>query len=212
MLPVDPKIAMRFMGYMYVTRGKASSHQGDSHLISGVRRLKIENRMTPSTGTVKITDFLDVSRKLSELGGNPPGKLALLPINFETATSIDELLQASETLTIGKLLREQGLPLDNLVDRSRRPPYIKNKSHEWVAPILFVAVSWYSQNPALVSVALDVVGNYATAFFGGLRGNREVTLNIVVQKKSGLCRKISYHGPAEGLKDLARVVREAGDE
>jgi hypothetical protein len=138
--------------------------------------------------------------------------VALLPINVETAKSVTEFLQASEAATIKKLLRAEGLPLDDIVDRSRRPPYVKNKSHEWVAPILFVTASWYSQNPALVSIALDVLGNYATAFFNGLRGSRDVSLNIVFQKKNGACKKIAYNGPVDGLKDLAKVIRGVGDE
>ena len=68
--------------------------------------------------------------------------------------------------------------------------------------------SLYSQNQALVSVALNVLGNYATDFFKGIGGTHEVDLNIVVGKANRTFKKITYRGPIEGLKDLAKVIRE----
>jgi len=158
--------------------------------------------------TTEVTDYLDVVKKMADLGCRCPERMALLPINFESATSIGELLQASEAATIKKLFLAEDLPLDEIVDRSQRPPYVKNKSHDWVAPIIFVSASLYSQNQSLVSVALNVLGNYATDFFKGSGGTREVSLNIVVVTEKKTYRKIAYKGPVEGLKGLAEVVRE----
>src|ERR1700676_1824856 len=138
--------------------------------------------MPISAATTKITDYVDVSKKMADLGCRYPERMALLPINFESATSISEFLQASEAATIKKLLLAEALPLDDIVDRSQRPPYLKNKSHEWIAPIIFISASLYSQNQELVSVALNVLGNYATDFFKGIGETHEVNLNIVVGK------------------------------
>ena len=52
-----------------------------------------------------------------------------------------------------------------------------------MAPILFVSAALFSQNPDLVSLALNVIGNYATEFFRGERGEHEVRLDVVVEKK-----------------------------
>jgi hypothetical protein len=168
--------------------------------------------MPVSSATTKITDYVDVSKKMADLGCRCPERMALLPINFESATSIAELLQASEAATIKKLLLAEALPIDDILDRSQRPPYVKNKWHEWVAPILFVSASLYSQNPTLVSVALNILGNYATDFFKGSHGVHEVRLNIVVGKKNKTYKRIAYQGPIEGLKDLPEVIREVADE
>ena len=162
--------------------------------------------------TTTISDYIDVSKKIADLGCRYPQGMALLPINFESATSRGEFLQASESATIKKLLRAQAVPLDDIVDRSERPPYIKNKSHEWVAPIIFVSASMYAQNQMLVSVALNVLGNYATDFFKGTHATHDVNLNIVVEKKNKTYKKISYKGPVEGLKDLSQVIQEATDD
>lgn len=160
--------------------------------------------------TTKITDYVEVSKKMADLGCRYPERMALLPINFESAMSISEFLQASEAATIKKLLLAESLPLDDIVDRSQRPPYVKNKSGDWVAPIVFVSASMYSQNQALVSLALNVLGNYATDFFKGSPRVHDVTLKIVVEKKNKTCKKITYQGPIDGLKDLAEVIREVG--
>ncbi len=163
--------------------------------------------------TTNISDYINVSKKMADLGCRYPDRLALLPVNFKSASSITEFLQASEAATIRKLLLAEGLPLDDILNQSQRPPYLKNKSHEWVAPVIFISASLYSQNPALVSVALSVLANYATDFFKGMGGTHEVSLNIVSEKKKNESYKqVSYKGPVGGLKDLAEVIREVMNE
>ena len=135
-----------------------------------------------------------------------------MPVNVESAASIADLLQASETATIKKLLLAGGLPVDDIVERGQRPPYMKNKSYEWVAPTLFVTGALYSQNQAYISVALSVLANYATDFFRGKGGIHEVNLDIVLEKKKNeTYKRISYHGPIAGLSELADVIREVNE-
>jgi hypothetical protein len=167
--------------------------------------------MKISAPTINITDYVNVRQRATDLGCRCPERIALLPINFESANSIGELLQASEASTIKTLLLAEAVPLDDIVDRNQRPPYVKNKSHEWIAPIMFISGSLYSQNPALVSVALNVLGNYATEFFRGSVGSREVNLNVVVGSKNGSHKKIAYQGPVEGLKNLVDIIREVAE-
>jgi len=157
-----------------------------------------------------ITEYVNVSRKCAELGCKNPERFALLPVNFDSASSQTELLQASEAATIRKLFVAEGLPIDDIVDRSHRPPYVKNKSNEWVAPVVFISASLYSQNPALVSMALSVLANYATDFFKGASKIPEVKLDVVVEKKRNESyKRLSYSGPVAGLKDLTDTIRDA---
>jgi hypothetical protein len=160
-----------------------------------------------------ITDYIDVSRKAADLGCSCPQGMALLPVNFESAASVADLLQAAEAATIRKLLVAEALTVDDITDKSQRLPYVKNKSFEWVAPVLFVSASLCSQNPALVAVALNVLANYATEFFQGMGGGvHEVNLEIVVGNKNKTYKKITYKGPVEGLKDLAKVIDEVSNQ
>jgi hypothetical protein len=62
-----------------------------------------------------------------------------------------------------------------------------------------------------VSLALNVLGNYATDFFKGTNPTPNIKLNIVVEKKNKTCKSISYEGPVDGLKDLRNIVREVGE-
>ena len=163
-------------------------------------------------GTTTVTDYVDVRGKIAELGCISPKGIALLPLNFESATCIADLRQASEAATIKKLFLAEQILVGEITEKSQRPLYIKNKSFEWVAPTLFISASLYSQNPTCVAVALNVLANYATEFFRGMGSSNDVSLNIVLEKKEKVCKKISYQGPVEGLKGLPAIIKEIGDE
>src|ERR1035441_5974735 len=160
--------------------------------------------------TASTTDYVNVITRSNDLGCLYPQRgLALLPVNFESASSIGDLLQTSETATIKKLFLAEGIPVGDIVDRNQRPPYIKNKHYEWVAPTLFVTAALYSQNPAIVSVALGVLANYATDFFKGKSGAHEVNLDIVLEKKKyESYLRVSYRDPIAGLSELPDAIRE----
>lgn len=163
--------------------------------------------------TTTISEYIDVRQRISDLGCLSPTGLALLPSNFETAPTVSEFRQGSESATVRTLLRTSEVPLDEIVSKDRRPPYVQNNAFEWVAPMLFVSVGVLSQNASYLSVALSVIANYATDFFKGMTGDNEVQMDIVVERsKSKVCKKISYKGPPEGLKDLSEVIRAASDE
>jgi hypothetical protein len=165
--------------------------------------------------STNITDYPNVRNRLAELGCNDPRGFAILPVNFESAHSIADFRNLSEAATVKKLLRNADLPHGDLVDRESRPPYIQNNTFEWVAPTLFISGSLASENPYLVSVALGTIANYVTGFLNGFAGssNHTVKVDIVVeQNKTAACKKITYEGPPEGLKDLAEVVRATSNE
>lgn len=78
---------------------------------------------------ISTSEYINVAEKMADLQCQlPETGLALLPLNFESATSIADLRHASQTSTLKKLLVKEGLPLNDIVERSRRPPYVKNKS------------------------------------------------------------------------------------
>jgi hypothetical protein len=162
-----------------------------------------------------ITACGDIAARMEELGcAYPTSGIALLPVNFATASQSEDLLQASEAATVKKLLKEAGIPVDDVFGPGRRPMYIKNKSSDWAAPILLVSAALYSQNPTAVSVALNIIGNYATDFLRGRwPGRDEAKLDIVVQTKGTKSfKRISYSGPADGIRGLDGVVRKVFDD
>jgi hypothetical protein len=162
-----------------------------------------------------ITTYIDVTARMEELGcAYPRAGIALLPVNFASASAAADLLQASESATVKKLLKEADIPVDNILVPGRRPMYIKNKSADWAAPILFVTAAFYSQNPSAISVALNIIGNYATDFLRGRsHEGDEAKLDIVVEAKGASSfKKISYSGPADGIRGLDSIVRRVLDD
>ncbi|MCX7113608.1 MAG: hypothetical protein NTX45_26670 [Proteobacteria bacterium] len=153
--------------------------------------------------TTTISEYIDVRKRISDLGCLSPTGLALLPSNFETASTVSDFRQVSESATVRVLLRTSEVPLDEIVGKDWSPPYVQNNAFEWVAPTLFVSVAVLSQNASYLSVALSVIANYVTDFFKGMSGNKEVHMDIVVERlNSKVCKKITYKSPPDGLKDL----------
>lgn len=164
--------------------------------------------------TTFVSDYPSVADRISALGCDfPESGVALLPLNFESATSVAEFRQPSEASTVKTLLRTAGLPYAEIVPRDKRPPYVHNNAFEWVAPTIFISAGVLSQNPDVVSVALGVLANYVTDFFKGRGKDAAIKLDVVVEStKAKTCKRISYEGTAEGLRELAEVIRRISSE
>lgn len=160
--------------------------------------------------SVEVSDFINVHQKLNELGAEyPTDGMALLPPNISTAESIGDLKQASEAATIRKLLRQSDVPVRDILSKEKRPPYVKNKSSDWVSPIIFVSATLWSNNPDLVSVALNIVSSYIYDTFKGVTGSRTAKISVVIEDPNGKSTRIDYEGPSDAMKDLAKLVKEA---
>lgn len=156
-----------------------------------------------------VTDYSDFQERLSERGFLVPTQLALLPSNLETAKQSDELFFASSAATIRKLLKQSGIVETPIESPTKKLPELQQNDFSLVLPALFVGYSLWSQNPALLNVALSVVGNYATDFFKGIAGQRKVRLDIVIERSRGKeFKRIRFEGSPDELKDLPKVIRE----
>ena len=160
----------------------------------------------------KVEDYVDVEKRLGELGCRPALGLAMLPENFRSAGKIADFRQMSKASTVKKLFRAAGLELTDLVDRPQRPPYIHNNYADWVAPTLFLSSALWSQNPNAVSVALSIIANYLTDLFKGIQ-SPTVKLEFVVEKtKSRKCMMVKYEGDVAGIASLESVLRKVVDD
>jgi hypothetical protein len=159
----------------------------------------------------QISDYADIVHRAQYLGCQIPSGIAILPRNFATAQSAEELLFESETPTVRVLWRKAGVVETPILTTSQKTAQISEKSFEaWIAPTIFVSLSLLSQNPGLVSVALGVISNYLTDLFKGFTDKRNVRLDIIVETKNKGYKNIHYEGPVDGLKDLPSIVREVG--
>jgi hypothetical protein len=164
--------------------------------------------------TTSVSDYPSVADRLAALSCTFPSTgIALLPLNFESASSIAEFRQTSEVSTLKTLLRNSGIPYSEIIKRSERPPYVHNNAFEWVAPTIFIAAGLLSQSPDVISVALSVIANYATDFFKGMGKETAVKLEVVVETtKTKTCKRISYVGNPEGLRELSDVIRNIAND
>jgi hypothetical protein len=163
--------------------------------------------------SINISDYTSVRQRTVDLGCRYPSGFALLPVNFDLATSVSEFRNVVEAASVKKLLRSAGLPLEDVVERTSRGPYIQNNDFGWAAPTLFISAALLSESPHLVAVALSTIANYATDFLKGITGDKSLKMDIVVERGKGTtCKKVSYEGPPEGLRDLADVIRAMSDE
>jgi len=158
----------------------------------------------------EVHDYVSVSEKLKSLGVSLQNGLAILPGNLATATSIDELRQQVESDTVRTLLRANKIHYVEIFGEDDQPPYLQQYSFEWFGPTLFVSAGLLAQDPNVLSVTLGVITNYLYDLF---KGNKEgkASLDVIFQQADGSCKQIRYSGPADGLSEIAEIVKSLGD-
>ena len=156
-----------------------------------------------------ISDYIHVFEKLDELGCSYSEGIAILPVNFETATPTTTIEQSMGTLAIGKLFKINDVPCSEVRRENEKPSYMGYRSAEWVLPTLFFSALLLSENPAIVSISLGVIANFLTDRIKETDRKQTVKLDIVTEKNKGKTyKKISYEGPIDGLSKLADIVKE----
>lgn len=161
----------------------------------------------------QVEDYLDIKKKAEELGYKTPESIAFLPQNFEEVTSKENLVYGDLTTTFRILWKQCGIVETPLEKSGEKIAEMTQKSLDLIAPFIFIASSFLSQNPELVDIALGVISEYLTDWFKGMPNwQNNVKLNVILENKSGGYKKVSYEGPTEGLKEISKVVRSLHDE
>lgn len=156
------------------------------------------------------SEFCDVKMRCEELGCNTPEGIAILPRNLATATTRDELVHESSTLTVRKLLREAGIDEDNLEADCDQWLYAQENDVTWIGPVVLFMGATVSQNPQIIAVTYGVIANYLTDLFKGTVGRRHVRLKTVLEKtKTKKFVEFNYEGDPEGLNNYVKTVMKA---
>ena len=156
-----------------------------------------------------VENYVNVKEKAQKLKLNIPSQIALLPLNFETAITKEELVHAPTTPTIRKLWRQNNIQETPIEKSGEKIPCSTEKAFECIIDIIFVSFLLLSQNPHLITIALNVISNYLTDWFKGIPYNEgKAELSIVVETRSGDCKKVKYKGPPDGLDKLLDKVDE----
>ena len=171
---------------------------------------------------IEISDYMDVSDKLDELGWQPDdGRIGILPAQFENLTATDQRVsKLSRTRDLEKLFRGKKIPFSMVKKEGQRVGIIHTASVDWatgLGPTLFVSAALFSGNPHIVSLTLETIASYLTARFAGKRdrvGNAILEIVFEKQDKDGAktYKKIRYEGKPEVLEILSKTFDQVFDE
>jgi hypothetical protein len=161
--------------------------------------------------SIAVEDYVRVDERANELGCSLPTRLAVLPINFETAATCADLRNASHTETVIKLLKGERIPIGTFLPQHEHLPYVVNKHFQWLGPTLFIPLALLNENPQIVSLAIGVLSNCITDFFKGVpRQQRNVKLTIVIEAEpKRIYEKITYEGDVDGLNSLPKIIKDS---
>lgn len=84
---------------------------------------------------------------------------------------------------------------------------LEQRSIDWFGPTLLFTTAALTQNPELVSVALNVLSNYISDYFKGQRAPN-IKINIVIQKSKTEYTNFMYEGPQDGLTEIEKVIEK----
>lgn len=147
------------------------------------------------------------------LGMTLPDGLTFLPAGFERLEVGAPIMFAGEATTLRKLFLARGIPADRPTAAGSDTAFIHNKSHDWVAPTIFIGAELLKTDPNLISACIDVIRERVTTLFGGLTGGKLIKASIILERSSKKSStKISYEGDAAGLAELAKVLKALPDD
>lgn len=162
---------------------------------------------------VKIEEYVDIPKHAKKFGFKQPVKIAILPQNFESAKSSDELYYESETATVRKLWKEAKLQEERLEREEDHFPYIRKRTFEWLGPTIFIGSMLLANEPNTISLALNVISNYLTDFFRGSFQKPKIKFAIIVEKTNERkYQKINYEGDIKGIESLFDQIKKIANE
>jgi len=156
---------------------------------------------------IEVSTYPDVKERAEQLGCKVPFGIAVLPSNFATVTTRDELRYASSAMTVRTLLKEARLTETRIEPEGVRFPSQHQKAADWLGPTIFISAMLLSQNPQIVEVAIGVLSDYLADLFRGTLGSTKATLDVVIDSPKG-CKRVHYEGSHKGLSDVTETVRE----
>lgn len=163
--------------------------------------------------SITVEDYCVIADRAKVLGLIYPRGLAILPRNFDSAAEISEIVHEDSTATIRKLFRNQSVPEAQVENTGQKLPSIQENAADLLLPTLFVTAALYSENPHLVSLALNIISGYAIDFFKGLPSGGTAKISVVVERDGKkVSKRLRFEGPPSGLRDLEPAIRKLIDD
>ncbi len=114
-------------------------------------------------------------------------------------------LYTESSISVLKKLKQNAIKADFAIGSPVNSIYIDNRSNDWVGPTLYFSFLLISQNPAIVSICLNVLSAYIYDIFKGKSEDPNMKCSFVIEDKQKK-RKIEYEGPVSGLNMVEEIV------
>lgn len=158
---------------------------------------------------IEIIEYDNFKSLMEKFGYSIPSDFAFIPLNFEVASSKDDLVYSSEVKSVRKLLTQNKVGIDKIENENDHQFFLHQHNATWLAPTIFVGVSLLSENPNAISIALNVLSNYLTDFFKRDAQNSNFKMDIIVEvEKDKSFKKITIEGEPKDFKELAKLIKE----
>lgn len=159
--------------------------------------------------SVTVENYPDPNGRLSDGEAEGATRLLFVPNDLSEIESADGYVVRGEATTIAKILRNGGAPVGYLGGDGIKVRFAHNKSHDWAAPAIFVATELLKNSPDMLSIAIDLIRDYASNLFQGAGSDRVIKADIVVERQgSGTYCKVTYEGNPEGLHTITAMVEK----
>lgn len=162
---------------------------------------------------INVEKYMNVEERALELGCNIPNELCILPRNFDTAKSKNELVYESSASDIRILFRNAGIIETRLEKQGDRYSYKQDKQFDWIGPTIFISAQILTQNPHIISITEGIISNYLTNLFRGSFYSKEIELNYIIEKtKDKEIKRFSYKGNMSGLVEMPKFIQKVLDD
>jgi len=138
--------------------------------------------------------------------------LIILPVKPEHEMDQSKYVVYASTVTsVMKLLKANDIPIRLAVEGGREVAYQENRSFDWFAPTILITASLLSQNPQLVSIAINLISSYIYEIFKGKSADPSTRCTFAYIGK-GKKKKVHYEGPVSGLSKIPDIIKEIDRE
>lgn len=151
---------------------------------------------------IRVHNGNNVRAQAEELGIQSPESFVILPQNYFSAESVDELRLNQETLTIEKLVEKEGFEPDQIVDFSDYPV-----AHRWsaeiIGPLIHFTAEFLIENWAGVLTIISIIKTHYL-----LQRESSIQFEFSVERSDGTHKQIIYEGDPEQLDQVTDLLEE----
>jgi hypothetical protein len=163
--------------------------------------------------SIEVSDVMDPVERALQLGIKSPENFSILPRGFLRATDVSKMCHEASAQDLRTLLRANGQKIAIYQPDTGQIPFIRENDNTFVGPLIFFGAAAISENPHLISITLNVIGNYVTDFFKGSPQEPKVKLSVLVETTqtkatTKTAKLIEFEGPTSELQKVQDIIKD----